>query len=1300
MGNICRTEGKQPIDHILELGEPRVQLDDGPARAGPHGPTLGVATSRMPRGLMVPSTSLTRPPPNAEAACLAWALNTEEQASVSVEKLSVLHRHLRECLKLFGARVLVRDATTGAILCQPLEANNMSAADTGLRLGQLLCRWGVQHGCVVRTGLHVGNLRTFTMEDHVSGGSSTTYLGDAVAVSRQLAATAGLNMMVHLSREAKANLVAFRNCPLLIAPDNGSFFLDASTQVTAFDTSRATALYASEVDIGTEAGVAGLLMTEEAGMDTKKLSLKEFEQYLDEHKVQVSKFGKGNAKSLREFYEAVVVQEKSFLTEKADGALERVVTLVRISLRTRDKHNKLRELRMATQIQDDGRVRVRNQQLGMVLRLREHGQWRDAIERCFEQKFGIAAQVQRASLAVDMDSYTFNEERTPSESTPGILTTYKVHNVSIMIPDRQRRELKALGLPDCKDFSSKHAGEVTRNWTWAPFRDYKEDELMNLLQKNGIDVDEYSSVAFAELYDEVYEKKMSTLEVQAGELVRTVRIIKVWLHADILSVDHILVTKNKFQMGATHDYVMGRPVSMRMGADQDWEDAVEQALLLRCGLMQELQVGLVIEDNSRRLTQEVAVSQTYPGLKTMYIVTDVNVRVIDPSDWRWTFIGLPDGTDFTFARRETLSTGESDVVITQWAWLMTGDADPFSKNWQLEASLSLRAPNPRRQMLFSKKPSLTDDATHHEREAVVKRRAPFPGTWMVHVPEHSTSPVAALEVLMKGKKTDWEAAKRAAARIRDEDYTCRDFHADITTAFPELRLYTAIEPGGEDGQQATTGARTAEDEYQRTIGALFAVFWLMRLHMEGKRGFCFGLDRHWTPRTAPDQVSNEEAVLEFKKRATFLEKTEWATLSRLVQQAGLSKDDGTHDMDRTLALLTLMAIHDIMKMKVLLPTVGSGLREFCGYKSGEVISDHDIALSYVLKHHPDVLPSFNGLTPTQQEVVKFTHCKLEYNMGWLVQAEAPPCALFRTFKEVVMSGQASPSDIAFYFMHWFADLAAAEPFPMEGCEKFVLKFPQRVLQRFLESFPMVMDLANKQETEVFEDYLMWRWSTLDVDMGAPPSGPGAIAKMRLVLMGQGDSAEIVKQFATLPDEDQQILTSELAMTGFRDQKYKSELLDDARVSRGPAFLVYYSPAMMQKAGRSDPHGAMSALAEIFRKARSIWPLSDDLAETSVTVRIDVLKELEIPAIVSPPSSFSFILSKTSSKDAQVQLVNVSAFSDLDWRDNRVLSFKTLTGPTGTLEMLTRERQPKLGWIPYVSRRIRGLAGKVAPPKLK
>ena len=35
-------------------------------------------------------------------------------------------------------------------------------------------------------------------------------------------------------------------------------------------------------------------------------------------------------------------------------------------------------------------------------------------------------------------------------------------------------------------------------------------------------------------------------------------------------------------------------------------------------------------------------------------------------------------------------------------------------------------------------------------------------------------------------------------------------------------------------------------------------------------------------------------------------------------------------------------------------------------------------------------------------------------------------------------------DVAFYFVHWFADLAGAEASPLTGCEKFVLKFPLRL----------------------------------------------------------------------------------------------------------------------------------------------------------------------------------------------------------------------------------------------------------------
>lgn len=127
------------------------------------------------------------------------------------------------------------------------------------------------------------------------------------------------------------------------------------------------------------------------------------------------------------------------------------------------------------------------------------------------------------------------------------------------------------------------------------------------------------------------------------------------------------------------------------------------------------------------------------------------------------------------------------------------------------------------------------------------------------------------------------------------------------------------------------------------------------------------------------------------------------------------------------------------------------------YAAGEKIADHDVALSYVLVHHPELLPSYKGLPIVQQESVRFAHCKMEYNMGWLVQAEAPPGAMFQKLREVTISGQAKDTDVAFYFVHWFVDLAGAEPWPMEGCEKFVLRFPQRVLMQFLSSFGVVQE---------------------------------------------------------------------------------------------------------------------------------------------------------------------------------------------------------------------------------------------------
>ena len=74
----------------------------------------------------------------------------------------------------------------------------------------------------------------------------------------------------------------------------------------------------------------------------------------------------------------------------------------------------------------------------------------------------------------------------------------------------------------------------------------------------------------------------------------------------------------------------------------------------------------------------------------------------------------------------------------------------------------------------------------------------------------------------------------------------------------------------------------------------------------------------------------------------------------------------------------------------------------------------------------------------------FAQAKLGFNHGWLIQAEAPPGAVFSTFKKLIESGGATAREIAFYFVHWLTDLAGAEPTPLGGAEKFVLKFPHQV----------------------------------------------------------------------------------------------------------------------------------------------------------------------------------------------------------------------------------------------------------------
>lgn len=1195
-----------------------------------------------------------------------------------MEQIRELHQQIWSCLDFFHSELIEDSATCGLILGPTTNLNqDMTSADALTRMGQLLCRWATSQipPLQIFVGVDLGWLQAVELPKtgHMS------CFGSAQDGARRLCATSIKDGSVHLSLAVRSQLSALRFLPMIIGSTN-NFYLEAFTEVFQDDDE-----CEAEHQIKDQTMFATTNAVENASKEV--MDFEKFCDLLKANHVDVERFGKGTANTLSQFYETAVLEEKCLLKVE-DNRLFRLVELVRINLHFRTDEGHQLELRIKSEVTAGGQLRKRNQPLAVVLRNNEHGQWEQAVERCLCTKFGLSPAAQKACFNMPKDAYTYQETQGSSETVPGIPTKYKTHTIKMTVKDRQRSELTKIGLPSGGDFTTQVQG--VQHWTWTRVSNNSEEELMTLLQTFAISVDQFTWQSFADLYDEVYEKKHSKLEPVGGELVRRVRIIKVWIWANVLNCRHALVLRSKQQHSRMHIMTQLRVLSMRIAEDERWQDGVTQAMSEKLGIHESMQrEGLHISEAANR--QEVEYSRSFPGLKTMYNINEVHVEVVNPQDQRWNHIGLPAAHDFTLMRQKQ-SGGEIDTIVTRWGWINSSE---------LDGEYAVR------QFASSSSPSWSDNRTLFRRKRkhpTMKEQVKLPQPLRV-----TGSHELLISRLMEGKTTNWELAKRCAEQIRSPEYTTRHFHDDITHAFPELRLYCLeteedldVSKSISAGMASTSAGRSTFEEYQRTIGAMFCIFWLMRLHLDGKECFSFGMKKDWTPKTEEDFQGNsqdsQELRVEYKKRKAFYDNANWDGLEKLCVGAGLlKKQNGPHDPERTLAMLVLMSIHDLMKLDRLRPTCS--VKQFNGYKKGEQIGDHDIALSYVLEHFQKALPSFAGLSKSQQDSIRFTHCKMDYNMGWLVQAEAPPGILFGALRRAIKGGQATKKsqDVAFYFVHWFADLAGAEPFPMQGCEKFVLKFPLPVLTNFIDSFPVVWNLGPKTETQVYQDYLEWRWgrAASECSLGPVPSDPFGVAKMRLVVMSQGDALEVLRSFSDLPPRDQETLAEELSLTGCCDQSFSQ----NQQKQRGPAILLYYGPALMQKAGSADPYNTMRIIAEIFRTARQLWPLSEDkqLADQTTILRIDALKELSAQEILDNHSQGKshYAILRNGQKDGQIRsfsekpqeldgCVNID-FDSLrevfSWKHQATSSFyKAATFTTKSLPNFTTFSKPFMAFV--------------------
>merc|ERR1712039_1107309 len=76
---------------------------------------------------------------------------------------------------------------------------------------------------------------------------------------------------------------------------------------------------------------------------------------------------------------------------------------------------------------------------------------------------------------------------------------------------------------------------------------------------------------------------------------------------------------------------------------------------------------------------------------------------------------------------------------------------------------------------------------------------------------------------------------------------------------------------------------------------------------------------------------------------------------------------------------------------------------------------------------------------------------------------------------------------------------------------------------------------------------------------------------------------------------------------------------------------------------------------VYRQARELFPLQQDAAHQTITVRIDALKEIDCSLVLRPDPGQSWVISKTSSKDAAAKLVGASEYKNIDWETHQVLS---------------------------------------------
>merc|ERR1712050_10944 len=140
---------------------------------------------------------------------------------------------------------------------------------------------------------------------------------------------------------------------------------------------------------------------------------------------------------------------------------------------------------------------------------------------------------------------------------------------------------------------------------------------------------------------------------------------------------------------------------------------------------------------------------------------------------------------------------------------------------------------------------------------------------------------------------------------------------------------------------------------------------------------------------------------------------------------------------------------------------------------------------------------------------------------------------------------------------------------------------------------------------------------------------------------------ILKGFAELNEEDQEVLSVEMARTGCIGQSFSADLTqEDVQQNQlGPAFLIYYGPAFLQNLGSDKAVRKLGVLAEVYRCARELWPAMASKVACNVIIRIDTIKSM----------STEDMLKSTQKGNMWVMVKHNESEAFIEWSSKRKLN---------------------------------------------